>query len=66
MCQYLLFGEFKWIVNRDHIKHTIENTSDNSDIGYALEVSLKYPKELYDYHSGLPLTLENRIPHNSK
>ena len=39
-----------------------ENTPDDSHTGYVLKVDLEYPKEIYDYHSNLPLDPENRIP----
>ena len=65
MGQYLPYGGFKQIENRHHVKHVIENTPENSDIVYTLEVSLRQPKELHDYHFDLPLVSENRIPDNN-
>ncbi|GBN48631.1 hypothetical protein AVEN_140029-1 [Araneus ventricosus] len=62
--QYLPYGEFEWC--DDKITRKLSTLKDDSETGYIFEISLKYLKELHDYHSGLPLCPENRIPENSK
>ncbi|XP_023230974.1 uncharacterized protein LOC111631015 [Centruroides sculpturatus] len=58
MRQYLPYGKFKWC----NVK---EMTTHDTETGYILEVGLKYPKELHDYHSDIPLAPENRIQDSS-
>ena len=36
----------------------IRNCDEDSDIGYILEVTIDYPKDLNDLHSDLPFLLE--------
>lgn len=55
MMKYLPYGDFKWTsTNID-----VTKVSDESNVGYILEVDLEYPKELHDDHSDFPLAPEN-------
>ena len=40
-------------------------TSENSSVGYFVEVNLKYPQYLHDLDNGLPLALEKLIIRSS-
>ncbi|GBM81901.1 hypothetical protein AVEN_22881-1 [Araneus ventricosus] len=65
--QYLPYGEFEWCESYNvEINRKVSTLKDDSETGYIFEISLKYPKEIHDYHSDLPLCPENRIPENSK
>ncbi|CAH2108775.1 unnamed protein product [Euphydryas editha] len=61
MSQYLPVGGFEW-VDPD----TNFNIPDTSEYGFILEVDLKYPDELHDLHSDLPLCPENICVGNTK
>ena len=55
MSQKLPKNGFKWINDvREIDKKFIKNYDEDSDKGYILEVSVKYPKKLHDLHSDLP------------
>ena len=56
MSKYLLYGEFEWLKNFDGFD--VISISENSPIGYFLEVDLKYPDELHKLHNGYPLSPE--------
>ena len=43
MSGYLHYGGFKWLKNVDNFD--VNSISENSPIGYILEVDLKYPEE---------------------
>ena len=49
MSEYLPYGGFKWLKNVDEFD--VMSVSENSPIGYFLEVDLKYPDELHELHS---------------
>ena len=42
MCQHLPYSDLK--INNDTSYDDVINTSDESDIGYMLEVDLSFPK----------------------
>ena len=56
MSKYLPYGEFKWLKNVDELD--IMSINEKSDVGYILEVDLKYPKELHILHNDYPLAPE--------
>ena len=56
MSQKSPVNNFKWIEDTSKINEKfIKNCYENSGKGYILEVDVKYPKELHDLHSDLPL-----------
>ena len=56
---YLPYGGFRWL-NKEEIKRfDLRSISNNSKIGYILEVDLEYCKELYDIHNDYPLCPEH-------
>ena len=57
MIQDLPYCGFKFLT-REEIDNFDLNISENSPIGYILEVDLKYCKELHDSHSDYPLCPE--------
>ena len=56
MSEYLSYGEFKWLKNVDELD--VMSINEKSEIGYFLEVDLKYPDELHDLHNDYPLAPE--------
>ncbi|GFY14648.1 hypothetical protein TNCV_4828511 [Trichonephila clavipes] len=64
MSKYLPLKDFVWSDN-DLTEQDILNLSDESDVGYILEVDLEYPSDLHDKHSDFPLAPENKPPPNS-
>ena len=56
MSEYLPYGEFEWLKNVDELD--IMSINKKSDVGYILEVDLKYPKELHELHNDYPLAPE--------
>ena len=60
MCKKLPVDGFKRIDNLSiFTEDFIKNYNENSDVGYFLEVDIKYPKELFNKHKDLPF-LPNR------
>lgn len=47
---------FAWLTEDEFRGLDISNVSEDSDIGYILEVDLKYPTELHDLYSDFPLS----------
>ena len=56
MSKYLPYGEFEWLKNVDELD--IMSINEKSDVGYILEVDLKYPKELHKLHNDYSLAPE--------
>ena len=56
MRKYLPYGEFKWVKNVDELD--IMSINEKSDVGYILEVDLKYTDELHKLHNDYPLAPE--------
>ncbi|GFY55333.1 uncharacterized protein TNIN_292571 [Trichonephila inaurata madagascariensis] len=65
MSKYLPLKDFVWSDN-NLTEQDILNLSDESDVGYILEVDLEYPSDLHDKHSDFPLAPENKVPPNCK
>ena len=62
MSEYLPYGEFEWLKSVDELD--IMSVNKKSDVGYILEVDLKYPKELQKLHNDDPLAPEKLIVTN--
>ena len=58
MTQYLPYGRFKWLNQKQISDFCLDFISKNSSIGYILEVDLDYPGELNDLHNDYPLAPE--------
>ena len=56
MSGYLPYGGFKWLKNVEGFD--VNLISEESPIGYILEVDLEYPDELHVLHSDYPLAPE--------
>ncbi|XP_055385864.1 uncharacterized protein LOC129614933 [Condylostylus longicornis] len=61
--EYLPHSNFKWCKNVDI---DVSNISDDSEIGYILEVDLEYPSSLHVSHNDLPFCAENKQNSNMK
>lgn len=62
MSQYLPQRDFAWL-NKEEIDHfNVNSVSDESDLGYVLEVDLIYPENLHDEHNDLPFCPESMVP----
>ena len=62
MSEYLPYGEFEWLKSVDSFDVT--SIDKKRDVGYILEVDLKYPKELHKLHNDYPLAPEKLIVTN--
>ena len=56
MSKYLSYGQFKWLTNVDELD--VMSINEKSDVGYILEVDLKYPDKLHNLHDDYPLAAE--------
>ena len=59
MSNPLPYGEFHWLSEKEINKLNLDSISENSSIGYFLEVDLEYPNKLHDFHNYCPLAPEN-------
>ena len=62
MSEYLCYGEFEWLKNVDELD--VMSINEKGDVGYILEVDLKYPNELHELHNDYPLAPEKRTVTN--
>ena len=58
MSQYLPYGGFKWLNQKEIDKFDVKSISENGSIEYILKVDLEYPDELHELHNGYPLAPE--------
>ena len=58
MSQPLPVSDFKFLTKKEINKFNLDSISENSEIGYILEVDLQYCKELHDFHNDYPLCPE--------
>ena len=56
--QYLQYGKFKWLNQKETIDFSLSSISENSSIGCMLEVDLEYRSQLHDLHNDYPLAPE--------
>ena len=56
MSQYHSYWKFKWLKNID--KFDVNSISENSSIGYIIELDLKCPDESHYLHNHYPLASE--------
>ena len=54
----LPYSDFNFLTKKEISEFCLNCISENSPIGYILEVDLEYCKKLHDSHSGNPLALE--------
>ena len=55
MSQYLPYSGFKWLNQKEISDFRLNSISENSSIGYILEVDLEYASELHDLRHNFPL-----------
>ena len=61
MSEYLSYEGFEWLKNIykfDVMSISECNSIEKSPIGYFVEVDLKYPDELHEFHNDYPLVPE--------
>ena len=61
MCKKLPLNGFLWSKNLSkYTSDFIKNYDENSDLGYLLELDIKYPMHLHKLHSDLPFLPEKQ------
>ena len=58
MSQYLPYGRFKWLSQKEIDKFHVNSVAENSPTGHILEVDLEYSDELHELHNDYPLAPE--------
>ena len=64
--QYLPYSGFKWLNQKEISDFRLNSISENSFIGYILEVDLEYPSELHDLHNDYALAPDEYLQMNMK
>ncbi|KAE9544290.1 hypothetical protein AGLY_001469 [Aphis glycines] len=63
MLTELPFKDFEWV---DDLNIDVTKISDDSEVGYILEVDIDYPQYLHEKHNDFPFLPLNECPPNSK
>ncbi|XP_060855571.1 uncharacterized protein LOC132933276 [Metopolophium dirhodum] len=63
MLTELPFKDFEWV---DDLDIDVTKISEDSEVGYILEVDIEYPKHLHKTHNDFPFLPFNKCPPNSK
>ena len=59
MSEKMPYKDFKWVdIENTSVEEVLDKVLLNEDLGYILEVDLKYPSELHDLHNDYPLAPE--------
>ena len=58
MSEALSRGDFSFLPEDEVASSDLDATTQSDDYGYILEVDLKYPEHLHDFHSDYPLATE--------
>ena len=58
MSQYLPYSEFKCLNQKEISRFCLNSISENSFVGYILEVDLEYPDKLHNLHNDYSLAAE--------
>ena len=58
LSQCLPYSEFKWLNEKEISRFCLNSISENSFVGYILEVDLEYPDELHNLHNNYLLAPE--------
>ncbi|XP_033254390.1 uncharacterized protein LOC117193772 [Drosophila miranda] len=66
MSQPLPFSNFKFLSNDEISSFNVLSISASSDVGYILEVDMRYPDDIHNKHNSLPFCPENKIPPGGK
>ena len=49
--QYLPYSGFKWLIQKEISDFCLHSISENSSVGYIVEVDFEHPSELHDLHN---------------
>ena len=61
MSQKLKTFDFEWVKDNSQFnKVFIKNYNEKSEVGYILEVDVKYPEKIYELHGDLPFLPERK------
>ncbi len=68
MCQYLPYGGYSW-EDKDNFRQVLKDIKsgkigEESNIGYMLEVDIRYPEELHNSHNDYPCAPEPLVIDN--
>ncbi|GFV34589.1 uncharacterized protein TNCV_1448951 [Trichonephila clavipes] len=64
--EYKLLQHNEMCIHKNPARVVMPSETNESNVGYILEVDLEYPSDLHDKHSDFPLAPENKPPPNCK